>query len=113
MPGLAVKKIKVALGIMTRKVLTGPTEVSVDLTRRCSTDCIMCWYWSPLLKNPPSPEWASQHIDYETYRRRLRDFRKLKVKRVVFGGQGDPFLYPKIMEAIESTKQSGIEVCLI
>lgn len=111
--GITLKKIKVALGIITRKVLTGPVEVSVDLTRKCTTDCIMCWYWSPLLKQRPSQEWVNQHIDYELFQKLLKDFRKLKVKRIIFGGQGDPFLYPDIMKVIKATKEKGIEVCLI
>lgn len=110
---MMIKKIKVALGIITRKVLTGPIEVSVDLTRRCSLDCLMCWYWSPLLKEHPSSEWASQKIDYELFKELIQDFKKLHVKRVILGGQGEPFLYPELLEAIEITKKAGIEVALI
>lgn len=110
---MLAKKIKVALGIVTRKPLTGPIEVSVDLTRSCGVDCLMCWYWSPLLKQSPSREWADQQIDYELFLKLLKDFEKLQVKRIVLGGQGDPFLYPQIMEAIEAAKEAGIEVCLI
>ncbi|MCG2725695.1 MAG: radical SAM protein [Elusimicrobia bacterium] len=107
------KKLKVAIGIVTKKILTGPIEVSVDLTRKCTTDCIMCWYWSPLLKQRPSQEWLSQHIEYELFQKLIKDFKKLKVKRIIFGGQGDPFLYPDIMKVIETTKENGIEACLI
>ena len=53
---MLIKKMKVALGIIARKVLTGPIEVSADLTRRCTADCLICWYWSPLLKEHPSKE---------------------------------------------------------
>ncbi|MFH1258740.1 MAG: radical SAM protein [Elusimicrobiota bacterium] len=113
MSKITLKKIKVGLGIMTRKVLTGPIEVSVDLTRKCATDCIMCWYWSPLLKQKPPPEWSNQHIEYELFEKLLKDFKKLQVKRIIFGGQGDPFLYPEIMKVIETTKGNDIEVCLI
>jgi MoaA/NifB/PqqE/SkfB family radical SAM enzyme len=111
--GITLKKIKVALGIITRKVLTGPVEVSVDLTRKCTTDCIMCWYWSPLLQQRPSQEWANQHIEHELFQKLIKDFKKLNVQRIIFGGQGDPFLYPDIMKVIEITKKNDIEVCLI
>jgi radical SAM protein with 4Fe4S-binding SPASM domain len=107
------KKIKVALGIMTKKVLTGPVEVSVDLTRKCGLNCLMCWWWSPLLKEHPPREWANQKIDYELFLELIKDFKKLDVKRIVLGGQGDPLLYPKILEAIEISKKAGIEVSLI
>lgn len=110
---MMIKKIKVALGIITRKVLTGPIEVSVDLTRRCTLDCLMCWWWSPLIKKRPSLEWADREMDYELFKELIQDFKKIKVKRIILGGQGDPFLYPRILEAIEITKKAGIEVALI
>ncbi len=110
---MLIKKIKVALGIITNKVLTGPMEVSVDLTRKCNLDCLMCWWWSPLLKERPSAQWMNQEIDYELFKRLIGDFKKLGVKRVILGGQGEPFLYPKLLEAIEVTKKAGIEVALI
>lgn len=107
------KKIRVALGIITRKILTGPVEVSVDLTRKCGLDCLMCWWWSPLLKERPPREWANQKIDFELFKELIEDFKKLNVKRVVLGGQGDPLLYPEILEAIEITKKGGMGVSLI
>jgi len=108
-----IKKMKVALGIITRKVLTGPIEVSIDLTRKCTLDCLMCWWWSPLIKKRPSSEWASREIDYELFKELIKDFKKLRVKRIILGGQGEPFLYPKLLDAIEITKKAGIEVSLI
>jgi radical SAM protein with 4Fe4S-binding SPASM domain len=73
----------------------------------------MCWWWSPLLKEHPSREWANQKIDYELFKELIKDFQKLDVKRIVLGGQGDPLLYPKILEAIEISKKAGLEVSLI
>ncbi len=108
-----IKKIKVALGIITRKVLTGPIEVSVDLTRKCTLDCLMCWWWSPLIKKHPSSEWANQEMDYELFRELIEDFKKIQVKRIILGGQGDPFLYPRILDAVEIIKKAGMEVALI
>ena len=107
------KKMGVALGIVTGRSLTGPIEVSVDLTRKCTAGCIMCWYWSPLLEQRPSAEWADQQLDYELFLRLLKDFKKLHVKRIVFGGQGEPLLYPRITEVIDATKKAGIETVLI
>ena len=110
---LDTKKVKVALGIITKKVLTGPIEVSVDLTRRCTLDCLMCWWRSPLLEKQPSSEWSNQAMDYELFKELIRDFKKLKIKRIILGGQGDPMLYPKLFEVMELTKKAGIEVALI
>ncbi|MDP2939660.1 MAG: radical SAM protein [Candidatus Omnitrophota bacterium] len=110
---MLIKKIKVALGIIAGRVFTGPIEVSLDLTRNCSVGCIMCWYWSPLLKNPPSQEWLNKQIDYNIFLQLVKDFKRLQVKRVILGGQGEPLLYPKIFEVIETLKKNGFEVSLI
>lgn len=110
---MLMKKIKVALGILSRKALTGPIEVSVDLTRKCSTDCVMCWYWSPLLKERPSAEWACRQIEYDLFLKLLGDFKKLSVQRLIFGGQGDPFLHPRFMEIVEAAKKAGIGTAII
>lgn len=108
-----IKKIKVGLGILTGRVLTGPMEVSVDLTRKCNLDCLMCWWWSPLLEKCPSLEWANQEIDYELFKQLICDFKRLQVKMVILGGQGEPFLYPKLLEAVKLVKQAGMEVSII
>lgn len=113
MSKITLKKMQVALGIITKKVFTGPIDVSVDLTRKCATDCMMCWYWSPLLHRKPAQEWANQHIEYELFVKLVEDFKKLHVKRIILGGQGDPFLYPQIKDVIKTTKDAGIGVSLI
>lgn len=110
---MMIKRIKVALGIATRKVLSGPIEVSVDLTRKCTLNCLMCWWWSPLVKKRPSLKWANQEMDYELFKELIQDLKKIGVKRIILGGQGEPFLYSKLLETIEITKKAGIEVALI
>jgi len=110
---MLAKKIKIALGIVSKKPLTGPISVSVDLTRKCSMACVMCWYWSPLLKGEPPREWSEEHIDYRLFLELLKDFKELSVKNLIFGGQGDPFLHPDIMKIVEATKKAGIGVSLI
>lgn len=107
------KKMKVALGIITKNALTGPTEVSIDLTRKCSLNCIMCWWHSPLLKDHPSKEWINESMEYDLFKELIRDLTKLKVNRIILGGQGDPMLYPKLFDAMELAKSAGLEVALI
>lgn len=110
---MLLKKIKVALGIIFGRALTGPVEVSVDLTRKCSMDCMMCWWWSPLLKVRPHTDWANKEISFELFKQLIKDFKKSQVKRIILGGQGEPFCYPKLFLVIELAKRSGIQVALI
>jgi MoaA/NifB/PqqE/SkfB family radical SAM enzyme len=108
-----IKKIKVALGIITKKVLSGPLEVSVDLTRQCGMHCLMCWWRSPLIEKTLDPDWARQELSYPLYQDLIKDFKKMQVKRIILGGQGDPLLYPKLLDAIGLAKKFGLEVVLI
>ena len=71
---MLIKNIKVASGVITRRVLTGPIEVSVDLTRKCNLDCLMCWCWSPLIMKHPSSEWANQEINCELFKELIQEF---------------------------------------
>jgi len=107
------KKIEVALGIIAKKALTGPMEVSIDLTRKCTLNCVMCWWHSSLLEKHPSKQWINESMDYDLFKELIGDLAKVKVKRIILGGQGDPMLYPKLFEAIELAKKAGIEVALI
>lgn len=108
-----IKKIKVALGIIAGKPLTGPMGVSVDLTRKCTLGCLMCWWQSPLLQNQPSLEWTNQEMDYELFKALIKDLKKIQVKTIILGGQGEPLLYSRIMEVIELIKKAGMKLSLI
>jgi MoaA/NifB/PqqE/SkfB family radical SAM enzyme len=107
------KKLEVALGIVAKNALTGPMEVSIDLTRKCTLNCVMCWWHSPLLEKHPSKQWINESMDYDLFKKLIRDLTKVKVKRIILGGQGDPMLYPKLFDAIELAKTAGMEVALI
>lgn len=107
-----MKKIKVALGIITRKVLTGPLEVSIDVTRKCTTNCIMCWNYSPLRNKVPSSDWQNEHLNWNIFKQLIDDLKRLKVKRIIFGGDGDPFLHPQIREMIKAVTRTGAELSI-
>ena len=108
-----MKKMMVALGIITRNALTGPIGVSVDLTRRCTMDCVMCWWRSPLLKARPLLEEKEQDMDFELFKALIGDLKKLEVEMITLGGQGEPLLYPRLFEAMELVKAAGMKICLI
>ncbi len=107
------KKLKIAFGIIAKKTLAGPIEVSIDLTRKCTLNCVMCWWHSPLLEKHPSQEWLNEAMEYDLFKELIKDLAKLKVKRIILGGQGDPMLYPKLFDAMEHAKTAGIEIALI
>jgi MoaA/NifB/PqqE/SkfB family radical SAM enzyme len=107
------KKAKVALGIISRRARTGPIEVSLDLTRRCTLDCLMCWWRSPLLTKQAPAEWHREETDYTLVENVVKELKELDVKLVILGGQGDPMLYPRLFDAIELIKSKDMRVALI
>ena len=78
----SLKKCMIAAGIIAGKTLTGPMEVSVDITNRCTMGCITCWNYSPLLENPPSPEWKSIQMNLERFRDLISFMREAGVGKV-------------------------------
>ncbi|MFH1478205.1 MAG: radical SAM protein [Candidatus Omnitrophota bacterium] len=105
-----IKKFKVAAGIFTRKVFTGPLEVSIDVTNRCSLGCLTCWFYSPLQAEKVSNEWVKKEIDFELFKKVVDELKDMKVKNIMLGGNGDPFMHPRIIDMIEYTKKRGFIV---
>lgn len=100
----------IAAGIIGGKPLTGPMEVAVDITNRCTMGCISCWNYSPLLDNPPSAEWKSIRMDMDRFRELTLFLKKWGVRKVGIGGNGDPFMHPQIVEILELSKSTGAAV---
>lgn len=97
----------IAAGIIAGKTFTGPMEVSVDITNRCTMGCISCWNYSPLLENPPSPEWKSIQMNLERFRDLISFMREAGVRKVTIGGNGDPFMHPQIVDILNLSKSTG------
>jgi len=104
------KKIKIALGILTRTVLTGPLEAAVDISNSCGLGCITCWFYSPLRKDKPPADWARRQMSFDLFRRIADELKALEVRKIMLGGDGDPFTHPRIIDMLEYSRQAGLEV---
>ncbi len=92
-----------------KKLIPTPKYVTIDLTNSCNLNCIGCWTHSPLLKDKEaSKEWKSQIIPFDTLKKLIEDLHDLGTERIRLTGGGEPFLYPKIMEAIRLIKEKGM-----
>lgn len=105
-----IKKLKVAAGIITGRVFTGPLEAAIDITNRCSSGCMPCWFYSPLRAEKVAPEWARGQMSFELFRRIVDELKELEVEKVMLGGDGDPFMHSRIIEMIEYAKKAGLTV---
>jgi MoaA/NifB/PqqE/SkfB family radical SAM enzyme len=103
----SLKKPMIAAGIIAKKPFTGPMEVSVDITNRCTMGCISCWNYSPLLDHSPSTEWKSMQMDLERFRDLTVFLNETGVRKLTIGGNGDPFMHPQIVEILELSKSTG------
>lgn len=101
-----LKKLKIAIGIITRRVFTGPLEVAIDITNRCNLGCITCWFYTPLREEKVSADWTNRQMSFKLFKRTVDELRELEVKKVMLGGDGDPFMHPQIIEMLEYAKKA-------
>ena len=91
--------------------LAGPRTVALILSRSCNSQCIMCWYHSPL--NPPAPEPEIPFMDGALARRVIGECRAMGTYRIVMGGHGEPTLHPEYDDLIDLVDDLGMEAYVI
>ncbi|RLF66317.1 MAG: tungsten cofactor oxidoreductase radical SAM maturase [Thermoplasmata archaeon] len=79
--------------------------VFIELTTRCNLNCEMCFkrYWKD----------SEGDMDERTFFKILDDLSEFpNVDVVVFGGIGEPFMHPRIMEFIQEVKSRGYRLAI-
>ncbi len=107
-----LKKLYIALGIWLKRPVTGPLEVAIDISSYCNYGCITCWNYSPLNKEPFKVDPDKRFIRVTEYKRLVDELKKLSVKRVTLGGDGEPFYHPDVIEMIEYAKSRGLSTSI-
>lgn len=82
-----------------------PQEVMVEVTRRCNLSCLYCF------REELGSE-ALIDMEPQTFYRLLDDALASGVTKFAFTGWGEPLVYPRILDFIESAKGAGIAVLL-
>lgn len=107
-----LEKARLLRGLLSReKAHTFPLYVSVSLTRRCNFRCRYCKFHSPLSDFP-----ARLDPGFDLPLELLEDlFRQIagQTRDVVFAGEGEPLLYPKLEQAVAAAKTRGLRVNLV
>lgn len=57
-------------------------------------------------------EYQKRFLDTAILKERLTEMGRLGVKSIMYGGEGEPFLHPDMVELILHTKRSGIDVAM-
>ena len=95
-------------GVLKNKILTGPEVVHMSLTSRCDMKCLYCPYHSALMKKERVPF----DLPFLKLKELVNDFSKLEVKLLLLSGDGEPFLYPKILDALKMINEANIRMFL-
>ena len=103
------------LGILCNYAFIGPQTIHLDLTNSCNTNCLYCWWHSPLSKNRISSnynDWKKKQLNYETIKQILNDAKDLSVNEILLTGQGEPLAHPNITEIIPLIKSKGFHTTI-
>jgi MoaA/NifB/PqqE/SkfB family radical SAM enzyme len=84
--------------------IVAPVYVEIGITNSCNHKCIFCAL--DYLKNKRAS------IDKTVLIATLKDMAEFGVKSIMFGGEGEPLLYPSLPEVIEKAKKFGIDVAI-
>lgn len=113
---------KIALGVLTRRVLTGPLSVLVSIVDACNYRCIMCWEHSSELDAWGADDLARSYHENKKYKDKVMDFdlyksfvKSLKdtgCKRVTLSGIGEPFLHKRLLDIVSYSIDNGIDLRL-
>ena len=109
----AIQVVQLLRGAFTAgTACAGPFFVSVDVTQRCNLRCIGCRFHSPEI-SLRQQDTAGQDVSYELVLRLCDELKSLGGWRLIFIGQGEPLLHPRLVEMIAAAKAAGLEVFLI
>ncbi len=95
------------LGILTRRVFTGPLKVMISITNNCDMHCVMCGYHSLYLSKKTR---QIQQISLEKFSELIKELKKIRTSTVVITAEGEPFMHPDILKLIEEVRNNSLEV---
>ena len=110
---MATLKSKLALlrGLLSRDTAyTGPAWVSLDVTRRCNTVCLGCFYHCIQPRDPSPGDPEVKDLPFELAERLSKEWVQLHTPEVILLGEGEPLLHPRYLDVIGVFKKTGLRV---
>jgi len=93
------------------KILTGPRMVQINIANRCNLDCIFCWVHTPF-SSPLPDEWQKTRIPMDLFEKTVSGLGRIGAGGVIFSGQGEPFIHPRIYDMIARVKEEGLRLII-
>jgi MoaA/NifB/PqqE/SkfB family radical SAM enzyme len=105
-PGDQIRVEPNGLGLHLRPSITALKRVYVEITNKCNLNCATC------MRNVWDVKYGG--MSAETFNRILSGLESLPHKpELFFGGYGEPFSHPRILDMIEQAKKAGHSVSVI
>lgn len=102
---LAVRdKLRAKSSVLGRPLI-GPQSVNIHAIQACDRKCAFCWYFSPLISNPPK----RTMLDWNILNGVLEDCHEIGVDEINLEG-GEIVLYPYAEKAFRKVKELGMRL---
>jgi len=112
---MATLKSKLALlaGLLDgSRAYTGPAWLVLDVTRRCNTVCLGCYFHCLQPRDPSPGDQNVKDLPLDLVDQLIRELGPLGTREVVLVGEGEPLLHPRHLDIIAAFKKAGMKVQL-
>lgn len=110
------QKINLLKGLINGEIIrTGPFpfHVVVDVTRRCNLRCIGCRFHSSLAQRPSAGDQNVIDMPFDLFDSLCGELKEMKTTALFLMGEGEPFLYDHILDAVYTAKRAGFRTTII
>lgn len=98
-------------GMLTgERALVGPAYVVLDLTRRCNTVCVGCWYHCVQDRVPTPGDHSVRDLPATLLTRLAAELAGMGTSEIFLLGEGEPLLHPEFFAIVAAFKQVGMTV---
>ena len=109
-----LQKMNLLKGLLTGEMAyTRPFYVTVDPTRRCNLQCLGCRFHSPKINIPSVGDKNILDIPFDLFEALCQELRTMDTEGLLFIGEGEPFLHPRMLDMISMAKTMGLQVTVV
>ncbi len=92
---------------------TAPFYITLDVTRRCNLTCSGCRFHSPEVERGSSGDLSVKDMPFDMFERLSAELKAAGTNEIIFIGEGEPFLHPRLFDIVGVAKGAGLKVKLL